>query len=115
MAIGSKLVKSLEDCMTAIGAQHALLATEETNTAAMNLFTAKCNYTISSSLVIYMRPISVPPKEQPADIRTDKLLVNQVISFYVREETEMQGRLSCRHLNDLEREAEPRHMGFVFQ
>ncbi|OWM88055.1 hypothetical protein CDL15_Pgr016628 [Punica granatum] len=89
MGIGSKLVQSLEDWMAANGAQYALLATEKTNTAAMNLFIAQRNYTILSSLVIYMCPISSKPKEQPQHIRTDKLLVDQAISFYEK-------RLKCK-------------------
>ncbi|KAK4782807.1 hypothetical protein SAY86_007181 [Trapa natans] len=89
MGIGSKLVKSVEEWMAANGAEYAFLATEETNTAAMNLFTAKCNYKRLSSLVIYMQPITIPPKDQPPHIRIDKLLVDQAISFYEK-------RLRCK-------------------
>ncbi|XP_057475448.1 probable N-acetyltransferase HLS1 [Actinidia eriantha] len=82
MGIGLKLLQSIEEWMMNNGAQYTFLATEEKNIASKNLFTLRCNYTKSSSLVIYLQPLSLHSKNQPQDIKIERLSTDQAISFY---------------------------------
>ncbi|KAL6990072.1 hypothetical protein U1Q18_015821 [Sarracenia purpurea var. burkii] len=66
------------------GAQYTFLATEEKNVASRNLFTLKCNYIKSSSLVLYLQPLSFPSKNpsQLQDIKIERLSLDHAISIY---------------------------------
>ncbi|KAG5555273.1 hypothetical protein RHGRI_012717 [Rhododendron griersonianum] len=82
MGIGSKLVQSMEEWLKRNGAQYTSLATEEKNVASRNLFTLRCNYIKSSSLVIYLQPVSLLPKNLAQGITIERLSINQAIPFY---------------------------------
>lgn len=84
--VALKLVNSVEEWMLRNGAEHAFLATEKNNEASKNLFTNKCNYHHLSSLVIFVHPISFPPKHHISnnDIKIEKLNIDQAISLYRR-------------------------------
>ncbi|GMP76343.1 hypothetical protein CsSME_00033064 [Camellia sinensis var. sinensis] len=85
MGIGLKLVQSIEEWMMRNGAQYTFLATEEKNVASRNLFALRCNYIKSSSLVIYLQPASLLPKNRPhdhQDIKIEKLSIDQAILIY---------------------------------
>ncbi|KAF7144826.1 hypothetical protein RHSIM_Rhsim04G0235500 [Rhododendron simsii] len=82
MGIGSKLIQSMEEWLKRNGAQYTSLATEEKNVASRNLFTLRCNYIKSSSLVIYLQPVSLLPKNLAQGITIERLSINQAIPFY---------------------------------
>ncbi|KAL9325630.1 hypothetical protein ACSQ67_006275 [Phaseolus vulgaris] len=83
--IGLKLVTSVEEWMLRNGAEYALLATEKKNDASRNLFTNKCKYvSLSSSLFIFVHPISFPAKNISKDIEIEKVNIDQAISLYRR-------------------------------
>jgi hypothetical protein len=82
MGIGLELVNSVEEWLLRNGAEYTFLATEENNTASMNLFTLKCNYVNLSSLVIFVQQICFPEKNLPEDIKVEKLHIDQAISLY---------------------------------
>lgn len=75
-------MKSVEEWLLRNGAEYTFLATEENNTAAINLYTLKCNYVNLSSLVIFVQPICFPAKNLSEDIKIDKLHIDQAISMY---------------------------------
>jgi hypothetical protein len=84
MGIGLKLVNSVEEWLLRNGAEYTFLATEENNTASMNLFTLKCSYVNLSSLVIFVQQICFPAKNYnlSEDIRIEKLHIDQATSLY---------------------------------
>lgn len=72
----------MEEWLKRNGAQYTSLATEEKNVASRNLFTLRCNYIKSSSLVIYLQPVSLLPKNLAQGITIERLSINQAIPFY---------------------------------
>lgn len=82
VGIGLKLVQSIEEWMKRNGAQYTSLTTEETNVASRNLFTLRCSFIKSSSLVIYLQPVSSLSTNLPEDIKIEGLSQNQAIRFY---------------------------------
>lgn len=87
MGIGLKLVHSVEEWVIRNGAHYAFLAIEKKNKASKNLFTHKCNYVKFSSLVIFRQPLIVFPTKdivisKGEIIKTEKLNIEQAISFY---------------------------------
>ncbi|KAF7143117.1 hypothetical protein RHSIM_Rhsim05G0026000 [Rhododendron simsii] len=82
MGIGSKVIQSMEEWLKRNGAQYTSLAIEEKNVASRNLFTLRCNYIKSSSLVIYLQPVSLLPKNLAQGITIERLSINQAIPFY---------------------------------
>ncbi|XP_038877953.1 probable N-acetyltransferase HLS1 [Benincasa hispida] len=87
LGIGLKLVHSVEEWVIRNGANYAFLAIEKKNKASKNLFTHKCNYVKFSSLVIFRQPLIVfPTKDNIISkgeiIKTEKLNIEQAISFY---------------------------------
>ncbi|KAL0548440.1 hypothetical protein IC582_012891 [Cucumis melo] len=89
MGIGLKLVHSVEEWVIRNGANYAFLAIEKKNKASKNLFTKKCNYVKFSSLVIFRQPLIVFPTTKDHNIiskgeiiKTEKLNIEQAISFY---------------------------------
>lgn len=82
MGIGIKLVKSMEEWLINNGAHFTFLAAEENNVASRNMFTLKCNYSIFSSLVLYIQPITCPAKDISIGVKIEKLNADKAISLY---------------------------------
>ncbi|KAI4338553.1 hypothetical protein MLD38_023598 [Melastoma candidum] len=82
MGIGSRLINSVEDWMMQNGATSSLLATEKTNTAAVNLFTVRSYYTVIGPLTIHIRGTGFPFKVSSQDTKIEKLHIDDAISFY---------------------------------
>ncbi|XP_059434469.1 probable N-acetyltransferase HLS1-like isoform X2 [Corylus avellana] len=84
MGIGLELVNSVEEWLLRNGAEYTFLATEENNSASMNLFTLKCSYINLSSLVIFVQQICFPAKNYSLseDIKVEKLHIDQATSLY---------------------------------
>ncbi|XAR57001.1 Peptide alpha-N-acetyltransferase [Bertholletia excelsa] len=82
MGIGFSLVQSIEEWMKRNGAQYTFLAIEEKNAASKNLFTLRCNYTKSSSLVMYLQSLTLMPKDLPQHIKIERLSIDQAIHLY---------------------------------
>lgn len=88
MGIGLKLVNSVEEWLLRNGAEYTFLATEKTNIASVNLFTLKCNYVNLSSLLIFVQPICFRAKNLSADVKIEKLHIDQAVSLYKKSQRE---------------------------
>ncbi|MQL70852.1 hypothetical protein Taro_003150 [Colocasia esculenta] len=61
MGIASRLVEAVEECCRKEGAEYAYMATERSNTASLNLFTAKFSYTPFRFPSVLVQPVHAHP------------------------------------------------------